>query len=279
MAKKALRSTRPSATSKRRPSRAARAPLAAADTRASSSRNMTRRGCISTSASRSTASSSRGRCTKGPSLEPARARLAVEVEDHPLDYGGFEGTIPEGEYGGGTVKLWDRGCWTPHGEGAAQRHPPRRAQIRRRRRTMDGGWVLVRMRDRAGEANAQELAADQASRRLRTRGRQLPARARSLRRLRPQHAANRRWQGARTQAVHGGGRATLRPACPMDQQEPRQRRRATPQACTRPATVRKERRCARERGFGGKDFQARQRAVAGGRCRRRRHQARSGPLS
>jgi bifunctional non-homologous end joining protein LigD len=90
--------------------------------------------------------------TRGPSNDPADKRLAVEVEDHPLDYGDFEGTIPAGEYGGGTVQLWDRGYWTPEGSTA----PEQALRSGDLKFTLDGerlhgSWVLVRMKqDRNG---------------------------------------------------------------------------------------------------------------------------------
>jgi bifunctional non-homologous end joining protein LigD len=80
---------------------------------------------------------------KGPSLDPAVRRLAVQVEDHPLEYGGFEGIIPEGQYGGGTVMLWDRGRWTPEED---PRQGLRRGHLRFRLEgeRLRGGWHLVR---------------------------------------------------------------------------------------------------------------------------------------
>ena len=85
--------------------------------------------------------------TKGPSLDPADKRLAVEVEDHPLDYGDFEGTIPKGEYGGGTVMLWDRGFWMPEEiQGHSCSPAQGRAQIPTAGEKLRGSWVLVRMK-------------------------------------------------------------------------------------------------------------------------------------
>ena len=90
--------------------------------------------------------------TRGPSLDPAEKRLAVEVEDHPLDYGDFEGTIPKGEYGGGAVQLWDRGYWRPEGGKSAQdafKSGDLKFTLEGTR--LHGSWVLVRMRgDRFG---------------------------------------------------------------------------------------------------------------------------------
>jgi bifunctional non-homologous end joining protein LigD len=87
--------------------------------------------------------------TKGPSLDPRDKRLAVEVEDHPLDYGDFEGTIPKGQYGGGTVQLWDRGYW--ESDDPERGYEKGDLKFTLHGDKLHGGWVLVRMRnDRTG---------------------------------------------------------------------------------------------------------------------------------
>ncbi|WP_045836015.1 non-homologous end-joining DNA ligase [Hyphomicrobium sp. 99] len=90
--------------------------------------------------------------TKGPSIDPKDKRLAVEVEDHPLDYGDFEGTIPKGQYGGGTVMLWDRGFWQPIGDESPEEQL-RKGELKfiLAGDKLKGSWVLVRMKtDRTG---------------------------------------------------------------------------------------------------------------------------------
>ncbi|MDB5091899.1 MAG: dependent ligase, partial [Mucilaginibacter sp.] len=87
--------------------------------------------------------------TRGPSLDPSDKRLAVEVEDHPLDYGDFEGTIPKGQYGGGTVQLWDRGYW--ESDNPEQGFKKGDLKFTLHGEKLHGGFVLVRMRhDRNG---------------------------------------------------------------------------------------------------------------------------------
>jgi bifunctional non-homologous end joining protein LigD len=84
--------------------------------------------------------------TKGPSLDPHDKRLAVEVEDHPLDYGDFEGTIPKGQYGGGTVMRWDRGYWEPDGTKTPEQALAKGDfKFTLEGERLHGGFVLVRM--------------------------------------------------------------------------------------------------------------------------------------
>ena len=88
--------------------------------------------------------------TRGPSPDPADRRLAVQTEDHPLDYGDFEGTIPKGQYGGGAVMLWDRGYWEPEGDPHAMlKRGDLKFTLEGER--MKGSWVLVRMKRRERE--------------------------------------------------------------------------------------------------------------------------------
>lgn len=88
--------------------------------------------------------------TKGPSLNPSDKRLAVRTEDHPLSYGGFEGTIPAGQYGGGTVMLWDSGTWEPLED-------PRKGlkegslKFKLHGERLNGSWALVLMKGKASE--------------------------------------------------------------------------------------------------------------------------------
>src|SRR5271157_3144297 len=88
--------------------------------------------------------------TRGPSLAPGEKRLAVAVEDHPLEYSDFEGTIAEGEYGGGSVIVWDRGAWTPMGDphrGLRKGH----LEFELFGQKLKGRWHLVRMRGKPAE--------------------------------------------------------------------------------------------------------------------------------
>jgi len=105
--------------------------------------------------------------TRGPSLVPGVKRLAVQVEDHPIEYNTFEGTIPAGEYGGGTVMVWDRGRWRPEDDphkGLAKGH----LSFRLAGKKLRGGWHLVRLRKRPGEKRNNWLLIKQRDKAART---------------------------------------------------------------------------------------------------------------
>ena len=138
--------------------------------------------------------------TKGPSLDPHDRRLAVEVEDHPLDYGDFEGTIPKGQYGGGTVQLWDRGYWAPEGMTPEAGLAKGDLKFQLEGEKLHGSWVLVRIKnDRSGGKRTNWLLIkhrDQWATRGQRRCRRSPRTARSppaaaWTRSRPARAARR----------------------------------------------------------------------------------------
>src|SRR5436305_2809759 len=93
---------------------------------------------------------------KGPSLDPREKRLAVHVEDHPLDYGGFEGVIPKGQYGGGTVLLWDRGTWAPEGPHPEEAYRQGALKFPLEGGKLPGHWATVTQ----GGQGAQEREGD-----------------------------------------------------------------------------------------------------------------------
>lgn len=111
---------------------------------------------------------------KGPSLNPKEKRLAARTEDHPLEYGSFEGAIPEGEYGAGTVMLWDEGSWEPDWDWLRQASAKKNTQAAEGERPagmlasgelkfklhgkkLRGSWVIVRMKPRPGEKSESWL--------------------------------------------------------------------------------------------------------------------------
>jgi bifunctional non-homologous end joining protein LigD len=83
---------------------------------------------------------------KGPSLDPSTKRLAMQVEDHPVDYASFEGVIPEGQYGGGTVMVWDRGTWVPESDDIEAALKKGDLKFHLHGEKLHGSWVLVRTR-------------------------------------------------------------------------------------------------------------------------------------
>ena len=85
---------------------------------------------------------------KGPSLDPANKRFAMQTEDHPIEYNQFEGVIPEGEYGGGTVMIWDRGTWKPEVDDVDAALANGDLKFKLNGKKLRGSWVLVRMRPR-----------------------------------------------------------------------------------------------------------------------------------
>ena len=95
---------------------------------------------------------------KGPSLDPSVKRLAMQVEDHPVEYASFEGIIPAGEYGGGTVMVWDRGTWTPEKPDVDAGLRKGELKLTLHGKKLRGSWVLVRTR--GGGAGGKAASAD-----------------------------------------------------------------------------------------------------------------------
>jgi bifunctional non-homologous end joining protein LigD len=106
---------------------------------------------------------------KGPSENPNDKRLAVHVEDHPVKYGNFEGTIPKGEYGGGTVMLWDRGWWEPHGD-PDEGLKKGKLGFNLHGERLKGNWALVRLRTRSKNDKDNWLLIKEKDENVRTKG-------------------------------------------------------------------------------------------------------------
>ena len=142
---------------------------------------------------------------KGPSLDPGEKRLAVHVEDHPLEYGGFEGVIPRGQYGAGTALIWDRGIWTPLDPDPEAAYAKGNLKFALDGEKLHGRWALVRMGGKHGgrdgenwllikerDAAALPQSGDRGRRRQPAQRRHRPRDRRDRRRPRPRLGAERR---------------------------------------------------------------------------------------
>jgi bifunctional non-homologous end joining protein LigD len=94
---------------------------------------------------------------KGPSLDPSVRRLAMQVEDHPVEYANFEGAIPEGEYGGGTAMVWDKGTWLAESDNVEAALQKGDLKFTLRGKKLRGSWVLVRTRGYGGKSEKSWL--------------------------------------------------------------------------------------------------------------------------
>ena len=137
---------------------------------------------------------------KGPSLDPGERRLAVKVEDHPLDYGAFEGNIPEGEYGAGAVIIWDQGRWIPDGDPAAGLRKGH-LRFRLQGKKLAGEWSLVRM-GKASKAGKENW--------LLIKGRDRSATTKDILADKPKSAVS----GKTIEQIRAGGPGSLKPAKP-----------------------------------------------------------------
>lgn len=165
---------------------------------------------------------------KGPSLDPADRRMAVHVEDHPIDYASFEGSIPAGHYGAGDVIVWDRGTWEPIGDAAAG-YAAGRLKFRLHGSKLAGGWTLVRMRGRGNERQepwllikerddaarpAAEYVVTEAEPDSVVTGRGLPERARPARKATATKAATKTAKTATKAATKAAAKTTAKKAAP-----------------------------------------------------------------
>ena len=150
---------------------------------------------------------------KGPSIDPDDKRLAVRTEDHPLDYGTFEGVIPKGEYGGGTVMLWDRGRWVPEpGKDPSKTIEEGHLHFELEGERMKGEWVMFRLKGRPGE-KGENLDAQEGRRRVHRAGRGAGRAGRDQRYDRAGAWPRSRLAptfGIRTRARRAGGRSARR---------------------------------------------------------------------